>query len=559
MRSTFMGLETAKRAMFTQQGAIYTTGHNIANVNTPGFSRQRVNFVQTEPYPTAAMNRPQIPGQMGTGVEAGSVQRMRESFLDIQYRNENNKLGYWESRATALSKMEDIMNEPSEDGLAAVMGEFWKSLQDLAGNPENEGARKVVLQRGQAVADTFHYLHDSLTSIKKDFGNEISVNLKEINSLTKQIADLNRQIGEVEPHGYLPNDLYDERDRLVDELSQHVNIKVTKEKSGGKPLDIAEGSYHIKLIGADGSEVDLVRGSEYNQLGFATNDQKLSYDVPGSIENIDIFDSKGNQMGDSIKFVENDQVIFSQGKLRGLIESYGYTVKDQDDKEVIKGIYPEMMDDLDKLAFTFGTLFNEVHKKGYPLEASDPDWDTSKNKDFFNGLNKPSEKDHNNAAKTIQLNPDLGTKDIAASTKGSEKDGKWQIDAGDGKHAINLSNISNWILSEKSSPALEGFDPTETVPFTDLPIKNGSINSFYEGMIGKLGVDALQANRLSRNSTVLRQSVEENRQSVSSVSLDEEFTNLIKFQHAYNAAARQITAVDEMLDTIINGMGRVGR
>ena len=122
MTSTFHGLETAKRAMFTQQQALYVTGHNIANVNTPGFSRQRVNFVQTEPYPAVAMNRPQIPGQMGTGVKAGSVERIRESFLDIQYRNESNKLGYWESRAESLSKMEDIMNEPTDNGLSAVLG-----------------------------------------------------------------------------------------------------------------------------------------------------------------------------------------------------------------------------------------------------------------------------------------------------------------------------------------------------------------------------------------------------------------------------------------------------
>lgn len=104
MRSTFHGLEVAKRGMFTQQSALYVTGHNIANANTPGYSRQRVNFVQTEPYPPASMNRPQIPGQMGTGVEAGSIERVRESFLDIQYRGENNKLGYWEARADALKK-----------------------------------------------------------------------------------------------------------------------------------------------------------------------------------------------------------------------------------------------------------------------------------------------------------------------------------------------------------------------------------------------------------------------------------------------------------------------
>ncbi|WP_406686217.1 FlgK family flagellar hook-associated protein, partial [Rossellomorea vietnamensis] len=141
MRSTFMGLETAKRGMYTQQGALYTTGHNISNANTPGYTRQRVNFTQTEPYPSPSMNRPQVPGQMGTGVEAGSIQRVRDSFLDTQYRGENNKLGYWDTKMEAMKKMEEVMNEPSDSGLSKTMDMFWQSLQDLAVNPTNSGAR----------------------------------------------------------------------------------------------------------------------------------------------------------------------------------------------------------------------------------------------------------------------------------------------------------------------------------------------------------------------------------------------------------------------------------
>jgi flagellar hook-associated protein 1 FlgK len=118
MRSTFMGLETARRGMFTQQSALYTTGHNISNANTPGYSRQRINFTQTTPYPSVGMNRPQLPGQMGTGVEAGSVQRIRESFLDVQFRTENTKMGYYGAMSESLTKMEEIMNHPKADCIA---------------------------------------------------------------------------------------------------------------------------------------------------------------------------------------------------------------------------------------------------------------------------------------------------------------------------------------------------------------------------------------------------------------------------------------------------------
>jgi flagellar hook-associated protein 1 FlgK len=559
MISTFHGLETAKRGMFTQQNALYVTGHNISNANTPGFSRQRVNFVQTEPYPPASLNRPQIPGQMGTGVKAGTVERVRESFLDYQYRSENNKLGYWESRASSLRKMEDIMNEPTDNGLSAVLGEFWGSLQDLSTYPENEGTRRVVLERGQAVVDTFHFLNDSITSIREDLGNEISVNLKEINSLLKQIGDLNEQIGDVEPHGLLPNDLYDQRDLLVDQLSQHLDIKVVKKASGGKPLDIAEGQYNIKLIGKDGTEYSLVTGSNYSQIGFKSASNELSYDVPAAINSFTFFDENGkNPSARSVNVVDSlGEVNFSNGKLKSLIESYGYEVPTGVPGVFdIKGLYPETLDNLDKLAFTFTNIFNEVHSLGYTINNA------AGTKEFFK-ISVGSSVDYatkayKGASKDIILG-NLQPSDIAASTKATTDPfgAIISVDAGDGKNALNLSKISSMFLNN-TAQELEGL--TATIDLTALSvINNGSVNSFNEGMTGQLGVNALQANRLTNNSKILSQAVEENRQSISSVSLDEEMTNLVKFQHAYNAAARQITVVDEMLEKIINGMGVVGR
>ena len=120
MRSTFMGLETNKRGLFTQQSALYTTGHNISNANTLGYSRQRVNMQATAGFPGTGLNAGTMPGFLGTGVEAGSIQRIRDSFVDQQFRQESNKLGYWESRSQAISQMEDVLNEPSAYGLSEI-------------------------------------------------------------------------------------------------------------------------------------------------------------------------------------------------------------------------------------------------------------------------------------------------------------------------------------------------------------------------------------------------------------------------------------------------------
>ncbi|MGX1901498.1 flagellar hook-associated protein FlgK [Thermolongibacillus altinsuensis] len=538
MLSTFHGLEAAKRAMMTQQAALYVTGHNVANANTPGYTRQRINFVQTEPFPAPALNRPQIPGQMGTGVKAGAVERVREYFLDIQYREENNKLGYWEARADAIAKMEEIMNEPSDNGLAKTMDQFWQALQDLSVNPENEGARSVVRQRGLAVAETFHYLSNSLSQIQTDIGTQIGVTITQINSLAKQISELNKQITNVEPNGYLPNDLYDERDRLVDELSKLINVQVEKVPSGGNAPATAEGAYNIYFVDGNNNKIYLVQGGNFEFISFP-NGQNVDGDGINEMPPATGVDQI--QIGSTtVAVTNNNQVAFPMGKLRGLIEAYGYVNgQDSNGQPIVTGIYPDMLNNLDKLAYTFGTLFNEVHKQGYGLNGLD-------GASFFDGINQVE-----GAAKTIRLSNNIDNlANIAASTK--------QNEPGNGNNAINLANVGSMLLSS-GTVSLIGTTNTIQISTLNLPLTSGTIQTNYQGWIGKIGVDGQQANRMKNNSDVLRQSVEERRQSVSSVSLDEEMMNMIKFQHAYNAAARQITVVDEMLDKIINGMGIVGR
>jgi flagellar hook-associated protein 1 len=517
MGSTFMGLETARRGMMAQQSALYTTGQNVANASTPGYSRQRVNYVQTEAYPSIGMDREQIPGQMGTGVKAGTIQRIRESFLDVQYRGENNKLGYWQSRSDAMSKLESIMNEPSDSGLASTMDQFWQSLQDLAVDPTNNGARSVVRQRGEAVADTFNYLANSLTSIQKDQKSQVDVTVKEANSILYQINNVNQQIGDVEPHGYLPNDLYDERDRLIDQLSSIMNIKVSYTKAGGNSVPEAEGKAVIKLINDTGSELGILLGDAgYNEL-------KVNYDgVDQSIKTISV----GNSDMDFSK-------MNSSGKLKALIESYGYEKDGQ-----ATGIFNDMLSELDRLAYTFAMKFNEVHRDGFsPNEINSGQ---AEDIDFFADSENTSITQIGFASR-IQISEDINDSldNIATAGGGNLTDAT----LGDATNVRALANVINLKLDYNSGDSGESAD----------------FRNYYQNVIGAMGVLSQEATRLTQNSTSLQQAVEEKRQSVSSVSLDEEMTNMIQFQHAYNASARMISLQDELLDKIINGMGTGGR
>ncbi|WP_421381450.1 flagellar hook-associated protein FlgK [Bacillus salacetis] len=529
MRATFQGLETARRGMYTQQSALQVTGHNVANANTPGFTRQRVNFEQTETYPPPAMNKPQIPGQIGTGVQAESVQRIRDSFLDVQYRGENNKLGYWETKAESLKKMEEIMNEPSDSGLGKTMDMFWQSLQDLAVNPKNSGARSVVRQRGMALAETFQYLSNSLSTIRQDLKNEIGVTEKEVNSLLKQIHNVNQQIGDVEPHGMTPNDLYDERDRLIDDLSKLVNIKVSYEPSGGNANPLAEGKALISLVGSNNVPyANLVHGKGYQEIKV-----NMSASVPdANVESISV----GSQSYTMEKFN-------SDGKLKGLIESFGYIDKDGN----TQGSYPDMMAELDNLAFTFATEFNKIHSAGMsPNEINNVDENGERNpinEDilFFvnGGSNDLTPADRKGFAQRIGLSDEVKSSlDNIANADGTNPE---EATTGDSSVLLQLTEVIN-----------KDFDYGQNSQMSNF-------RNYYEVLIGGMAVDTQNAVRLTNNSATLRQAVEERRMSTSAVSLDEEMTNMIQFQHAYNASARMISLQDELLDKIINGMGTAGR
>ncbi|HLS06693.1 MAG TPA: flagellar hook-associated protein FlgK [Bacillota bacterium] len=525
--STFHGLEMAKQTLFAQQSALYTTGHNIANANTKGYTRQRVNFGTMRPYPVPAVNRPEIPGQLGTGVEVSSIQRIRNKFLDAQFRSENSRMNHWETTSHSLSRMERLLNEPSDSGLSKTMDLFWESLNDLAVHPDKPGARSVVAERAKSVTDTFNHLAKSLEDIQNDLRAEIGSGEDKINSLLRQINRINEQVKTIEPHGYLANDLYDDRDRLIDELSELININVEYHRSEGGALDIADGIVSIELVDQRGQsfedpimllEEDVNYADDYTFIDIQPDQGE------GAIETIVFHPDSDADAIDAYHLIEQ-----TQGSLISLISSFGYQAED----DSVYGDYPEMIDKLDQLAFTFTQTFNEIHQEGYDLNRES-------GRNFFEELTELE-----GAAKNVTVLQEIidDPSFIAAGylESGSEEDRY----AGNGDNALRLADM---------------FDaPIPNEDDTDVGLDNRSPREYLQSMISTLGIHAQEANRMKDNTTILRSQVDEQRMSVSAVSLDEEMSNMIKFQHAYNAAARNMTVIDEMIDRIINGMGLVGR
>ncbi|SDI45058.1 flagellar hook-associated protein FlgK [Natribacillus halophilus] len=491
MTSTFHGLQTAYKGLMAQQSALRTTGHNIANANTEGYTRQRVNFNASQAYPAPGKNAPSIPGQVGTGVEAESIQRIREHFLDAQYREENMNAGYWDKKLETLERMEDIMNEQSESGqLAEVMDELWGSLQDLSANADDPSAREVTVQRAAALADTYNHMIHSLETAQSGWGEEIDTTVDVVNGLLRQVDALNQDIAGIEARGQVPNDLYDQRDRIVDELSESVKIEVVQEDPGANAHAIAEGRVTIYALDEEGNRlggedgIAIVQGGDEGQ---------------GHLElSVERDDDEGRVT--ELTFGEGIDILGEHsGKLGALVDTYG-------DGEG-NGSYPHVLNRLQAMMDGFMTEFNEIHNEGMDLYGE-------------SGLNFFLADDEGE----MSVNPAImNDTDLIAAAQSEN--------AGDGSNALDLANVKD----------------------------TSGMEAEYQSIIGEMAVNVNEARRMDETSEIRRDTIEMNRQSVSSVSLDEEMTNMIQFQHAYNAASRQITVIDEMLDRVINQMGIVGR
>lgn len=495
MGSTFMGLETALRSLSTHQWALQATGNNVANASNPGYSRQRLTLGMTEQLSVSFGGTK--AGQFGTGVRGETLARIRDLMIEQQYRDETVKNNFYATKQAAYGRMEDIVNEPTDNALGKAIDSMWSSLQDLAVHPEDTGARSVVRQRAIGLIETFQYMSNSLSKVQEDLKTEAGVVSKKINDLLTRISDINRQVGDAEPLGVLPNELYDERDRYMDELAQYMSfervpVDYLNGATRGNSQRMAEGRIDIvvKINNADVKLVDALNGTY------------------GKIDGLDAIDAAGATTAMTMDTIPN-------GKLKALVEMYG----DVTGPEGKDGAFTKMLKDLDLMALQFTTKFNDVHKTQY-------DADGTLGVDFFTGT----------TAKTISLSTTIsGNLDkIAVSIDGN---------IGDGKGALALAELKN-----------------ATLDFTGGSVAtNTSISKFYQNIIGNMAVEASQSKTLAASTFALMSSADQRRLSVSAVSLDEEMTMMIQYQHAYNAAARNITAVDEMLDKIINGMGVVGR
>jgi flagellar hook-associated protein 1 FlgK len=644
MTSTFQGIEIGKRAVHAHQQGLNTTGHNLSNASTEGYSRQRVELVPFEPVYLPGLNREETPGQIGQGVVVERIERLRDQLLDKRIVAQASAEGYWNARDPYIRMMDHIYLEPEENSIRGKMDAFWDAWQELANYPADAAPRTAVLERGRTLVDGIHNRYQSLKGLQVQADEDIQLTVGRVNELSRQIAGLNRDITRIKAQGDNPNDLLDRRDLLVDKLSSIIDISIDNRD----PDEYMVHTSGLVLVqGQIGRQFGMVKGIETE--GYA----RVVWEETGQ------------------------EAHFRGGSLNALLDIRDKTIEQE-------------IQTLDSMTMNFVDLVNEIHREGYGLNGTtgndffseypfvtnvngnyDRDGDGVFDSSYIyriNGTNMiepqaqiglqgvislsgaggnvevpyyPTDTveeviariNNSGAEVTARLNrngmlslkgtpagnypgsavgsypgttapavdgirddPDFVIRHVEDSGRFLEgyagllnasgpggaydwgtADAVSALRGGAGDYALApIAHPSGWIelspavVKDPSSVAAGfGFNGRGANPgngdaaaaiaaIRNSPVMVGRLGTFddyFADAAGRIGLLGEQSGRALETENDIMKKLHEMRESVSGVNIDEELSNMIRYQHGYNAAARFITTVNSMLDTIINRMG----
>lgn len=599
MTSTFFGFTITMRALMAAQKGLEVTAHNIANANTPGYSRQRAELTASAPYSYPGINRAGGTAlQLGTGASISSIQRMRDTFLDHIVRNSTTDFGQFSAKAAGFSRIEIALNEPSDDGLSSVVAEFFNSFSELSKNPELRSERENVREKGADLATTFNQLHEELKSLSVEQDQNIQLTVTDINNLLGQVYDVNLQISAVENIGDNANDLRDQRDLLIDQLSNLVNVETSEKETGIlnvfiNGITVVDSSKIVRLKAApDPSRSDgqlsvtlenglkpVITGGELKGYLDVRDEiipkyeNKLNYYASALINRVNYQHSKGYGLdGQTSNPFFREYRVASQ---TGLTTLPAGTTEDTtiDTLGITAGTFSVMGTQITITgedvrpgeAITLGELIERVNDTqpfarlslqegflGSKLQIdiyNPPDKDmtislqrgSSNFLDEFSGLldaemvKVDSSAGYTTAMEMIGvslsiLDSDEGYRLIAAAAESPEETSHG---VGNNENALAIAELN---------------DRTDA-------FNGSSFNDYYNGMIGDLGSQVQTNDRLVTNQVVLLNQLENQRASISGVSIDEESLNMIQYQRAFEGAAKISTTLDSIIKSIIYDIG----
>ena len=248
-------LNTAKSGMNVSQDAIQTTSHNISNINTPGYSRQRVNQSASSPYSMPGKNSNFGAGQIGTGAQIDDVTRIRNSFYDYQYRSESHQYGSTSVKYEYFKNIEGIFNEPSDTAISSSLNSFFNSWSELSKDPQSSGVKSVVIENGKYLSNSINSAFKRLESLEEGLDKQSEYIMDEVNSMLSQLDKLEKNIKIIQGSGKSPNDFLDQRDQLLDNLSFKLNINDKDVKATLKKAYDANGKVTLDDLTKSGVKI----------------------------------------------------------------------------------------------------------------------------------------------------------------------------------------------------------------------------------------------------------------------------------------------------------------
>ncbi len=471
MSGLLSALNAGKTSLRTSQKAVEIAGNNIANVNTPGYSRQKAVF---QPVPSLELRGFFI----GQGVNIQNIAREHDVFLTRQIHDKSGSLGEETARSAPMAELERIFSV-AENNLATEIDRFFDSWKELSSNPSGQTERQIVLQRGDLLARSFEDAVTSLTSTQRNINASIESKLTAINPVLQEIADLNLRISTVEISGQSANTDRDRRDLLVEEVSRQFGVTYYEEN----------GKVSLQLPGGQPLVQDTQAMTLEPELDSNLNLQLVLRTGPNSTTKL-----SGTMVG---------------GEFRGLMD-----VRDQ--------FIPERLDELDHLAYSLAYEVNQRHTAGVDLNGD-------AGLDFFNATPlAPSDPAAPKAgfAKALAVAFD-DTRLVAAGQSGTPGDPA----IGDNRNALDLAALAD-----------------------DLTVMDGSDSfvGYFSKITSKVGIEASRSATTAQGLDDAMVQIKNLRDATVGVSLEEEMIDLIQYQKGFEASAKFLATVDELMESLLN-------
>lgn len=563
--SDFAGLRVALSSLYAQRRGLELAGHNVANANTEGYSRQRVDMVNVGgPLTPAFWSRWEGDG---AGVEVSQVVRYRDQFLDIRSALETGAQAHLGQARVVLDRLEQLFAEPGDLGLSGQFGEFWAGWDDVANDPSSAASRTQLLERANTLVTGFNEAASAITQMRVDTTTELSTVVDEINTTASTVAQLNEAIKTASIAGLATNDLQDQRDLLVGKLSELVGATIRPAEFGqvnlylGGSQLVSEERTERLLLDTTGPTA-VIRWQKDNFPASVTSGtaggklEAINSTLPGYLSDLD-----------AIAVKLRDDVNAAHSAMTGSIPAAAR------DKSAAGNLQFDLS--LNGGAFTTVTVAGADWSGAGGAAALQASMQAAVDAAIGAGTATVAVTGGAGQPLAISLTP-VGTNSVLARATGTNAGfatllGSTAVgaDGVGGRRFLAGTDATTLALSADvaGNPDAIGagvasggpLDGSRALEIAELATAAAGPDALYRSFIVALGVDAQTTQRRYEIQTVAKERVDEARDSVSGVNIDEEMVNMVQFQKAYDAAARFMTTIDEMLDTLINRTGVVGR